>query len=398
MAVNGSRNSMVGAYLLKKQGHDVEGVAVRLRRDGGGGGDGAPPLPKELVRRDAADTARIGRLCDALGVPLHVVHAAERHAAEVAAPLVAAAVSCRAFARDVAETTLVVDLLLEKARSLGADLIATGHYAKALRSRRHGGVVLLASDDPGRDQSHLLCRLGQRRLEGLVLPLAKMRRADVEKVARLLGGDFPPEDGPPPPPPASDPRLHGHVAGFAPGDLVREGNVIDCATGDVVGEHTGLGLHPGQVGPVLKNGQRLDGRYAVVNYCVLKEDAFVCPKDGLFHTHVLLESLETPPGLDVSASLEGSVRVGNRGGRLPCRLTFKNNGAGVLELAAPAPGLVFPGECLAFYVPQGGGDALLASGLCSYSYHEAGGRALRYPAGTGGADGGGGGAAGPEGF
>ena len=375
MAVNGGKSSIVGAYLLKQQGYEVIGIAT-LFTYGDGQKDGS--FPAKLIQYDIDDIERVKKLCDCLEIPLYAVNAQDDYAYFIGDFFVASAVSCRVFACEVFTTNLILDILLEKADSFGAESIAIGHYAKVSYSTKQRGYVVSASDDLDHDQSYLLSNLKQKHLSKLLLPLAKLRRVDIEKIADFIGGDFAGE---------SDIDAHydwallqDYLGKMIPPSLVKEGEVINCMTTEVVGEHTGLDFYPGRSEVPLKHGT-LASQFSVVDYCVLQERVFVCPKDALFYTHIFVSTLENIPNLDITKSLSLFVKMGNRSERKSCRFIFKNNGVAVVDFGERIRGFVYPGEYLVFYSRQGPGAVVVASGVCLYSYYEAYGMTFRFPLG-----------------
>jgi tRNA-specific 2-thiouridylase len=127
-------------------------------------------------------------------------------------------------------------LLLDRARALGMELLATGHYA---RVRRDGDAVrLLRAADPRKDQSYVLYGLTQRELPHVVFPLGELTKAQVRALARQLG--LPVADKPESQEICFVPRGHyaDVVARFAP-QALRPGPVYDVR-GRLLGTHQGL--------------------------------------------------------------------------------------------------------------------------------------------------------------
>ena len=134
----------------------------------------------------AEDLADAQRVCDRLGVPLHAVNCSDAYWDNVFVR----------FIRDIERgTTPNPDVMcnrevkfatfIEHARRLGAEQVATGHYARIERTA--DGARLLKGADPGKDQSYFLHALDQPRLDRAVFPLGELRKHTVRAMARQAG-------------------------------------------------------------------------------------------------------------------------------------------------------------------------------------------------------------------
>jgi len=176
VGMSGGVDSSVAAWLLKQQGYDVLGVFMKNWED-----DDSDEYCTSRV--DLVDAASVA---DVIGVDLTAVNFAEQYRERV----------FRLFLRDYeAGRTPNPDVLcnseikfrafLDHARTLGADCIATGHYARVRRA--HGRVELLMAADRDKDQSYFLHRLTQEQLEPVLFPLGGMAKRDVRALARREG-------------------------------------------------------------------------------------------------------------------------------------------------------------------------------------------------------------------
>jgi len=233
-AMSGGVDSSMAAALLVEQGHEVIGMTMRLydaapsERTGRGGTCCSPA---------EVDMARLA--CDSLGIPHYTVDERERFAAEVIDP----------FVRDYAHgrtpnpctrcnQQIKFGPLLARAEALGADLLATGHYA------RIESGALLRGVDPAKDQSYFLFAMGAATLSRVAFPLGSWTKEDVRTAARERA--MPNADAPDSQElcfvPGGD---HGAVverraAALGLGaDAFEPGPVVDRA-GQRVGEHRGI--------------------------------------------------------------------------------------------------------------------------------------------------------------
>lgn len=179
VAMSGGVDSSVVAGLLKSEGYDVVGVTLQLYDHGA-----ATHRAGSCCAGQDIDDAR--RVSEKLGIPHYVLDYEARFKAAVIDPFAQAyalgetpipCVSCN-------QTVKFADLL-ETARELGADALATGHY---IRSRQHGHHrALFRPVDDGRDQSYFLFATTQDQIDYLRFPLGGMDKPAVRKLAEDMG-------------------------------------------------------------------------------------------------------------------------------------------------------------------------------------------------------------------
>ncbi|HYZ46243.1 MAG TPA: tRNA 2-thiouridine(34) synthase MnmA [Actinomycetota bacterium] len=178
VAMSGGVDSSVAAALLVEQGYDVTGIMLKLwRGEAANTGSGCCNV-------GAATDAR--RVADTLGIPFYVFNLAERFEASVirdfhdeyaAGRTPNPCVRCNAWIK--------FDVLLERALALGAEVLATGHYART--TREGGRWRLLRGADERKDQSYVLWMLSQRQLQHLRFPVGGMTKPETRALAEELG-------------------------------------------------------------------------------------------------------------------------------------------------------------------------------------------------------------------
>lgn len=177
VAMSGGVDSSVAAALLVADGHEVTGVTMQLLPAGDD--------PGQCCGDDAVRSAR--RVCDVLGVPHYTLNMREVFAKAVIEPYIAA------YARGATPNPCIAcndrvkfSALLARVRTLGADVLATGHYARIISDA--GGTRWLARGlDTGKDQSYFLYRLVPPALDDVIFPLGELCKADVRAKAASLG-------------------------------------------------------------------------------------------------------------------------------------------------------------------------------------------------------------------
>jgi tRNA-uridine 2-sulfurtransferase len=172
-ALSGGVDSSVSAALLKEQGYDVIGLTLRLWTD--------PAHPPASRSEDAAQAA-----ADRLGIPLHVVDVRDVFYHQVvqffldgyAAGLTPnPCVHCNRLVK--------WGILLQQAEALGADFLATGHYARK-SILPNGEIQLLRAVDNSKDQTYVLHVLTQEKLAKALFPIGEHTKPDIRKKARAL--------------------------------------------------------------------------------------------------------------------------------------------------------------------------------------------------------------------
>jgi len=173
VGMSGGVDSSVAAWLLKQQGFDVVGLFMKNWED-----DDTDEYCTS--RADLVDAASVA---DVIGIELEAVNFAAEYRERVFAHFLREYAAGRTPNPDVlCNSEIKFRAFLDHARSLGADRIATGHYA---RVRRAGGrVELLKAVDATKDQSYFLHRLTQEQLAPVLFPLGEITKREVRAIAR----------------------------------------------------------------------------------------------------------------------------------------------------------------------------------------------------------------------
>ena len=176
VGVSGGVDSSVAALLLKQQGHAVEGLFMKNWDEKHA--DGAC-----IWEADVADAMQI---CDKLGIPLNTVDLSIDYWQKVFAEFLREYASGRTPNPDIlCNQEVKFKAFLDHALQLGADRIATGHYAR-IKPGDHR-YELLKGQDANKDQSYFLCRLNQRQLGLSQFPIGHLQKPEVRKLAAQAG-------------------------------------------------------------------------------------------------------------------------------------------------------------------------------------------------------------------
>lgn len=181
VAMSGGVDSSLAAALLKKDGYEVIGVTFRMwPKEECGASVGRACCNLEAITRARA-------VAEDIGIPYYVFDFSEEFKKQVIDYF------CDEYLRGRTPNPCVIcnekikfGLLHEKARVLGADFIATGHYAKIGYNKKNNRFLLKQGIDKGKDQSYFLFSLSQEQLKYSKFPLADYTKDKTRKAAKKL--------------------------------------------------------------------------------------------------------------------------------------------------------------------------------------------------------------------
>ncbi|HWQ04512.1 MAG TPA: tRNA 2-thiouridine(34) synthase MnmA [Longilinea sp.] len=233
VGMSGGVDSSVAAALLVSQGYQVTGIMLRLW---------SQPCMEESNRCCTPEAmAQARRIAAMLGIPFYALDVQERFRNTVVESFI------QGYSNGMTPNPCLVcnrqirwGFMLDQALALGADYLATGHYAR-IEYSDDGKVRLIRASDPNKDQSYVLSGLSQEQLRHSMFPLGGMKKSDVRELARqfslpvaeradsqdlcfLAGGDY------------REFLLRYAVKEMKPGKIItREGKIL--------GEHQGLAAY-----------------------------------------------------------------------------------------------------------------------------------------------------------
>lgn len=352
VAMSGGVDSSVAALLLHQQGYEVIGLMLRLWSGEEGYEDEFGFKHNGCCTPDAVEDAR--GLAAALGAPFYLKNLEQRFYDAVVEPFIESYLSgetpnpCLNCNRTVRFTHL-----LNLATMLGADYLATGHYAR-IRQDERGTFHLLKGMDPKKDQSYVLHSLTQEKLARLLFPVGEMTKDAVRLIAAEYGlpmaskhdsmdlcfiasGDY-----------------RDFLLRHAPEGAIRPGPIL--LGEQEVGQHEGL--------PFYTIGQRrgLGVSWAEPLY-VLGGDAsrnalMVGPKEALATQSVEIDSVNWIAGAAPAEEFETTARTRYKATEAPCTVTITGETTARVTFHAPQRAIT-PGQGCVFYE----GDECLGGGL-----------------------------------
>lgn len=362
IAMTGGVESTVAAYLLKKQGYKCIGIGLQLFADGEESG----PFADVAV----LDLNKIKNICNYLDIPFYAVNAADIFTDKVLDPLVGRILSGQTFEPLVYLNTVLLDVLLDKAKKFQTTLVASAHYAKVLKNQKTGSFELMVANDLEHDQSYSLARLEQRHLENLILPLSEIRKKEVEKISELIKVDFIPRIKSNYAHIMHDPRMSKLVEARSPKDLRRTGNIYDYTTDASICEHQGIHhYHIGQSNLSFdkKKEIQIDPLKQIISIVSYKGNIFIDYPNRLKYREVSVTGFTPAANLDMSQPMNCYVKMGPKAEKIPCRLYLKNNNMALVEFDEVRPGLLVAGQFLVFYNRQLDKGKVIGSALVETS-------------------------------
>jgi len=179
VGLSGGVDSSVTAHILKEQGHEVIGIFMRNWNDA------SVTLEDECPWiEDSNDALMVAKK---LKIPFHVIDMSETYKKRIVDYMFDEYSKGRTPNPDIlCNREIKFDAFMNIAISLGAEKVATGHYAKISEIRQNNNILyrLLAGSDKNKDQSYFLCQLNQEQLSKALFPIGDLTKEEVRKIAK----------------------------------------------------------------------------------------------------------------------------------------------------------------------------------------------------------------------
>jgi tRNA (5-methylaminomethyl-2-thiouridylate)-methyltransferase len=365
LLLSGGVDSSVALYLLKQQGYNVTAFYLKIWLE-----DELAHLGTQCPVED--DILMCQAVCEQLGVPLEQVSLQEEYKDRVISYTVQEARQGRTPNPDImCNSRIKFGCFYDAISSRGFDFVATGHYAQLIRDESSDRVRLLRAPDAIKDQSYFLCALTQEQLQRVLFPIGHLQKSQVRELADTL--ELPNRHRPD----SQGLCFLGKVKfdNFIQAYLGEQpGEIVDAATGDLLGRHRGVWYHT--VGQRRRIGNYL---FPIVTsrgpwYVVAKDpdrNLVYCSNEYGEETFTASRSMFTVENIGWLSATASSYVHGS-----PCRLTMKirhgpdlvegsltlddASTSGEVHLDEKDGGLA-PGQFVAFYA----GDECLGGGVIS---------------------------------
>ncbi len=345
IAMSGGVDSSVAALLLKQQGYDVIGMMLRLWTEPEKECQNACCTPESM------EAAR--KVAAMLNIPFYVIDCREFFYNEIVLDFIEGyrtgitpnpCVRCNRIVR--------WGFLLDEANNLGADFLATGHYAR-LEEGRNGRVLLKKGLDAAKDQSYVLSGLNQQQLSKTMLPLGTMKKTEVRDIARdnrILTAEKP------------DSQDLCFLAGEDYRKFLRRNatNIfvrgpIKDTSGKILGEHTGLADYTiGQ----RKGLGAIQEPYYVVRKEIESNTLVIGKENDLGSDTFVMKDVNWIIDISNGIPLEAEVKIRYKAAPMPAVISTRGDGAICVQFNRKLRDIT-PGQLAVLYK----GDYCLGSGL-----------------------------------
>ena len=335
VGMSGGVDSSVAAYLLKEQGYDVIGVTMQIWQD-----------DRESETDSCCGISAVGdakRVAAKIGIPHYVMNFREEFKEKVIDYFNREYLSGRTpNPCNACNRYIKWEALLNRARQIGADYVATGHYARILQLD-NGRYAVAASVTDTKDQSYALYNLTQEQLAHTLMPCGAYTKPQIRQIASdigLLVADKPdsqeicfiPDDD------------HAAYIEKATGIKVPEGNFVD-KYGNVLGRHKGITHYT--------IGQRRGLGLAMGHHVFVSEirpgtnEVVIGENEDIFSTSLIAEdvNLMGAEHLDGIHCI-GKIRYAHKGA--PCYVTELPDGRIRVDFETPQRAIT-PGQAVVLY-------------------------------------------------
>ncbi len=356
VAMSGGVDSSVAAALLKDRGHEVFGVTMKLFS-----------LPPRLCRDEelrsccgwkaVEDAYRVALI---LGIPHYVLDLREEFEKEVISDF------CREYARGRTPNPCIrcnerikFKALMEKARNLGAERIATGHHARILHEDKDGNYYLKKGKDGGKDQSYFLYSLSQEQLSRSIFPVGEYKKEKVRGIARSLKL------------PVAE-RIESQEICFVSGqgytqflrkripEAFRPGLILS-EDGKPIGEHKGIANYT--IGQRRGLGIASSLPMYVLEIREAENVIVVGPEERLYKKILLASRVNLSREHKVGEILKVKARIRYKHKEAAAKVSLREGGSALVEFEKPQRAIT-PGQSVVFYQ----GEIVLGGGIIERAF------------------------------
>jgi tRNA-specific 2-thiouridylase len=359
VAMSGGVDSSTVAAMLRADGHNVVGLTMQLwnqRRLAGHEG-----MPEAVQGRCCSldDVYDARRVAETIGIPYYVVNHEDRFERDVIRPFVQEYLSGRTpIPCSLCNNHLKFDQLLTVAQQIGADAVATGHYARVEFDSERNRWLLKRPTDRSKDQTYFLFGLTQEQLSRTMFPLGEMTKPEVRELAHKHGLAL-----------AEKPDSQeicfvpgGDYKNFLDAYLAEQGESLPDTAGElvttdgrVIGEHKGI--HNFTVGQRKGLGVATGSPLYVLQIKGDARQVVVGEQENLYLRTLVVHRTNLISVDDLAEPTQVSVKIRHR--HEPATATIEKSGADEIRVSFDEPQrAITPGQAAVFY----DGDVVVGGG------------------------------------
>ncbi|MEY2396557.1 MAG: tRNA-uridine 2-sulfurtransferase [Acidobacteriaceae bacterium] len=359
VAMSGGVDSSTVAAMLRAEGHNVVGLTMQLwnqRRLAGHEG-----MPEAVQGRCCSldDVYDARRVAETIGIPYYVVNHEDRFERDVIRPFVQEYLSGRTpIPCSLCNNHLKFDQLLTVAQQIGADAVATGHYARVEFDSERNRWLLKRPTDRSKDQTYFLFGLTQEQLSRTMFPLGEMTKPEVRELAHKHGLAL-----------AEKPDSQeicfvpgGDYKNFLDAYLAEQGESLPDTAGElvttdgrVIGEHKGI--HNFTVGQRKGLGVATGSPLYVLQIKGDARQVVVGEQENLYSRTLVVHRTNLISVDDLAEPTQVSVKIRHR--HEPATATIEKSGADEIRVSFDEPQrAITPGQAAVFY----DGDVVVGGG------------------------------------
>ncbi len=349
VGMSGGVDSSVAAYLLKEQGYDVIGVTMQIWQE-----EDAFTQAEEggCCGLSAVDDAR--RVADVLGIPYYVMNFRTDFKKSVIDYFISEyergytpnpCIACNRYVK--------WESLLHRSMQIGADYIATGHYAQ-IKRLPSGRYSICNSVTAAKDQTYALYNLTQEQLARTLMPVGAYEKSQIREIAQKAGLPIASKQD------SQDICFvpdHDY-AGFIERETGRKsipGNFVD-EDGKILGTHKGIVHYT--IGQRKGLGITADTPLFVKELRIDTNEVVLCKSESLFSDTCIVSNVNymAIPQLEGEIKAKGKIRYSHQGA--PCTIRMRADGKLICQFEEPQRAMT-PGQAAVFYED----DHILCGGI-----------------------------------